>query len=162
MKRALTSLGFMIVLGTADAREFAGGQVWTYKTRPGEQDSTLQVNRVEDRAGHGRVHHISVTGLRIKAPRTPDGFMSVLQHLPVSQQILEASVVELSESPPQHIPFEEGYAEWMQAGVAFLRLRCRRSSLLSRKRFQPRRNESRNPQGSGLASLAPLISPWPG
>lgn len=41
------------------------GQVWTYRTRPGEEQSRVQVFVVEDVPSVGEVVHVSVDGVRI-------------------------------------------------------------------------------------------------
>ena len=44
---------------------FAPGQVWTYKTRPGEEASRIIVCRVETDPKLGEIVHIHVNGLQI-------------------------------------------------------------------------------------------------
>jgi len=105
----------MAVSNLADGREFDIGQVWTYKTRPGEEQSVLQINKVENVEKLGRIYHISVFHLHVSVPGAPEGFVSELPHLPVSQKSLDDSVLLLSKEPAQDVDFEEGYREWTEA-----------------------------------------------
>lgn len=114
-RSALLAFGLLLMVNTSQAREFAEGQVWTYKTRPGEEGSTLQINRIEEHAKLGRIYHISVTDLHVRTPQVRSGFVSELPHLPVSEKTLEESAPSLSAVPPRKIYFESGYAEWNRA-----------------------------------------------
>lgn len=83
------------------------GQVWEYRTRPGEEGSLLKIQAVEDWPGGGKVYHISVIGVRIAGMRGND-----LQHLPVSELTLNASVTRLSPSTAAFPLADEGMAIW--------------------------------------------------
>jgi hypothetical protein len=105
---ALTSLA---TLGAA--RDFDEGQVWAYKTRPGEAGSTLLINKVENDPKLGRIYHISISKVQISAG--PGVFTDQMPHLPVSKQTLEVSCVKLlgrSEPNPMYLP---GYRMWREA-----------------------------------------------
>lgn len=74
-------------------RAFTPGQRWTYRTRPGEDTSTLLILAREDSPAGGIVH-IRVEGLRL---RTTHGEQSDLPHTPLAEASLRASVLELVE-----------------------------------------------------------------
>jgi hypothetical protein len=59
-----------VVLGTpveasSATPDFSAGQVWAYRTRPGEEMSRLLIDKVADDPRLGRIYHISVTGIHI-------------------------------------------------------------------------------------------------
>jgi hypothetical protein len=73
--------------------QFAVGQVWAYNTRPGEEQSTLVIDKVEDDTKLGRIYHISVSGIQIKVGAST--FTHELPHLPVSPGTLKMSCTTL-------------------------------------------------------------------
>jgi hypothetical protein len=94
---------------------FVRGQVWQYRTRPGEEASRLLINKIEVEDDLGEVFHISVRALRVRNPHAPGGFAGVLPHLPVSRATLEASVVALDGIAAPNPAFLQGYATWRVA-----------------------------------------------
>jgi len=95
---------------------YAEGQVWEYRTRPGDEGSLLKIQRVEPYpnapAGDAlRVYHISIIGVRLGPEHAPTD----LQHLPVSEVTLDASVTRRSESTAAFPTSDEGIAEWRAA-----------------------------------------------
>jgi hypothetical protein len=103
------------VASVASAHDFAVGQVWTYHVRPGDEGSTLQINRIDKDSKLGTIYHISLFGLRIPSSLAPGGFITNLPHLPVSEQTLEKSVESLTPQPPRAVDYAPGYAEWKRA-----------------------------------------------
>lgn len=96
------------------ADRYAEGQVWEYRTRPGEEESLLLIQRIEAvpaLAERGPVYHVSLVGVRFGGPDGP----TTLPHLPVSRETLDSSVVRLSESRPAFPNAEEGIAVWREA-----------------------------------------------
>jgi len=95
---------------------FEAGQVWTYQTRPGEEDSRLTVLKVEEYDKLGTIVHIRVDGVAQKNPHAPDGVSSVIHHMPFDAEAIRKSVIELVDSgAPVPDSFEEGYAIWKEA-----------------------------------------------
>ena len=87
---ALMTLG-----GFSQPNEYAEGQVWEYRTRPGDEGSLLKIHRIERQRGQRElVYHISVIGFRLSNPEV----VPVLPHSPVSRETLDASVTRLSDS----------------------------------------------------------------
>ncbi|MHC4342423.1 MAG: hypothetical protein ACYSX0_19690 [Planctomycetota bacterium] len=95
--------------------EFRPGQVWTYKTRPGEEASRLIVCRVETHAKTGTIIHIHVEGVAFKNPASPEGVGRTIGHMPFAATALRESVKTL-ESTRESLPdYEEGYNAWKGA-----------------------------------------------
>jgi hypothetical protein len=102
---------FGLLSGQAPAPKYAQGQIWEYKTRPQDAGSLLKIQRIETQ-GNLPVYHISVIGVHVGGSVTP----AALQHLPVSDQTLDASVTRLSQATPDFpTTFEEGISTWREA-----------------------------------------------
>ena len=100
----------------ADAA-FEPGQLWVYKTRPGEKDSRLVICRIETDEKLGQIIHIQLVKVKVKNKNAPGGVSQVINHLPYSGEALRASVVRLQTILPQLPPYEEGYQTWRAAFV---------------------------------------------
>jgi len=102
-------LGLLLALPVQEvpAARYAEGQVWEYRTRPGDEGSLLKIQRVEPWPGGGQVYHISVIRVRFA-----DHADVELQHLPVSARTLDASVTRLSASSAVFPLADEGIAIW--------------------------------------------------
>ncbi len=88
------------------AHPYAAGQVWAYRTRPGEEGSRLRIHAVETVPGSDEpAYHVTLSGLGIQ-----------LGHLPLSRQSLDASVTELSETDAAFPDPTEGVAAWREGG----------------------------------------------
>src|SRR5262245_26674949 len=96
-----------IQLARAESPRFQAGQKWTYKTRPGEEASTVTVLKVE-----GDTVHIAVDGVKLK---TPKGVQSRLPHAPIAASALQGCVVKLAADRVPLPAFEEGYQQWKKA-----------------------------------------------
>ena len=94
---------------------FRPGQVWSYRTRPGDDSSTVVVLRVEEAPTLGVIVHVAVEGLDIRNPKAPDGRITRAQHLPFAEAAVKRSVVnKLRDDAP--IPaVEDGYRAWREA-----------------------------------------------
>ncbi|MCS7080706.1 MAG: hypothetical protein NZ585_11770 [Chloracidobacterium sp.] len=93
---------------------YAAGQVWAYRHRPGEEASRLTILRVDADPQHGWIVHIAVSGVAIKSPHAPDGYLRHIGHLPLTEVALDASVTALVETQPPP-PAGDGYATWREA-----------------------------------------------
>jgi hypothetical protein len=95
--------------------KYKPGQVWSYKTRPGEENSTLAVLRIES-AGGRTIVHIGVDNIRLRnclGGPEPDK----LEHMPFARGALDQSVSKLLKSV--EVPdYKEGYTEWRNAWEA--------------------------------------------
>jgi len=85
------------------SRDYASGQVWAYRTRPGEEGSRLRIHSVETPPGSGEpVFHLSLSGLGVS-----------LGHLPVGRETLDASVTALADAGDADFPDpSEGIETW--------------------------------------------------
>ena len=94
------------------------GQVWSYHTRPGEEDSLLVVLKVEQHPRFGKLAHISLEnlhGLIRKHPEWPIALAPMVAHLPCAHDAIAQSVAKL-EGRVDAIPdFSEGYRLWSEA-----------------------------------------------
>jgi hypothetical protein len=107
----LIAISPLVTLGAMP--DFGEGQVWAYKTRAGEEESTILINKVENDPKLGHIYHISIWKVQVKGSRGV--FTDQLPHLPVSRQTLESSCTKFvgrSESNPMYLP---GYRMWKQA-----------------------------------------------
>jgi len=99
------------------SKQFAEGQVWTYKTRPNEQDSRITVVRVDaDDPEFGNIIHIYVSSLDIPNASAAGGRTTFVNHMPYEEEALKAAVLDL-QSNDQPLPegFEDGYRLWREA-----------------------------------------------
>jgi hypothetical protein len=96
--------------------QFEPGQVWTYHTRPGEEDSRLTIVKVEPHDKLGTIVHIRVDGVAQKNPHAPGGVSRVIHHMPFAAEAISKSVIELAASGvPVPASFERGYGLWKAA-----------------------------------------------
>jgi nitrogen fixation protein FixH len=114
MKRLLTLLfaaaAVMGLSGFAEPDRYAAGQVWEYRTRPGDEGSLLKIQRIETIPGHKAepIYHISVIRFRVLNAETEP----VLEHSPVSRQTLNASVTQLGDQTVEFPDPSNGIALW--------------------------------------------------
>ena len=88
------------------------GQVWSYKTRPSEEQSTITIVKLETDPKLGKIVHISVTGLKIKTPNSELDYTTDIGHMPFAEKAIDKSVVKLINENGDLPNYEEGYAEW--------------------------------------------------
>jgi hypothetical protein len=94
------------------SERFAVGQVWRYRTRPGEEGSRVMVGRIES-IGECTVVHVKLVGLRIANRSAPGGVSSFMAHTPLAESNLSASVIELTSELADLGGFEDGYQTWL-------------------------------------------------
>ena len=94
--------------------DFQAGQRWTYRTRPGEDTSTVLILRRDDEPT-GTVLHIALDGLRLGNPHLPGGVQPQLAHAPVTAEALRASVLELIQTGALLPTDDSGYRQWREA-----------------------------------------------
>jgi hypothetical protein len=100
------------ILTELNTGKYRVGQVWKFRSRPGEDGATLTVVRVESSKDFGVIVHVSVKGLHIKNPRAPGGFNDTLQHGPFTEQAIAKSVTMLVGTTKTLPQYEEGYRLW--------------------------------------------------
>jgi hypothetical protein len=99
----------------AEATAFDVGQVWSYRTRAGEEASRAYVARVDRDLGSKPVFHLYIDGLKLKNPLVEGGVQDHLVHVPVSQEALEASVIAMTQEGVIPPDISEGYIIWREA-----------------------------------------------
>ena len=102
------------------ANEYKKGQVWKYKTREGEEDSTILVLNEEYYQFPERVDvvYVAINNLKMKNGKEESGFSEEIEFLPFSKKSIDNSVIELIEENVWVHPYEEGYFEWKKAFMA--------------------------------------------
>jgi hypothetical protein len=103
--------GKMTFTDTQDS-EFKVGQVWDYRTRPTETNSTLTICKVEMAGKLGKVIQISLADVRVKSPQNKDGFATYIAHLPFSESSVKQSVIQLVKEGVALPDYREGYDLW--------------------------------------------------
>lgn len=101
-------------------KPFAPGQRWTYRTRPGEETSTLLVLGCDPRRpaeGEERAEDRSVVSVRLDAlqmvgPEGPGSWISELAHTPVAEENVRESVLDLLEEDAALPADLSGYLGW--------------------------------------------------
>ena len=106
---------FAALIGAGQPAEtrYAEGQVWEYRTRPGDEESLIRIQRIEPfpgapAASGERVYHVSIVGLRIG----PERRIEALPHAPVARETLDASVTRLADRRADFPSADEGIALW--------------------------------------------------
>ncbi len=93
--------------------KFKAGQVWHYKTRNGEEGSTLTVLKIDKSPAVGVIVHVAVNGIQYHScvPTTkPDDH---IEHMPFTKKALESSVTGLAKGPEPPLPdFFAAYSQW--------------------------------------------------
>lgn len=95
--------------------KFQVGQKWSYHSRPGEEQSYFIVVKIDNDPKLGKIIHIAVRGLKMKNPRSPDGFSNDVNHMPFAEEAIEKSAVKLLKEKVELPGFEEGYRIWREA-----------------------------------------------
>jgi hypothetical protein len=89
--------------------KFKPGQVWTYRNRPGESESTVTILQVDRMEKIGVVVHIRVDGLRMLNPRREP--VPSIEHMPFTRDAILLSVIDLHQTVAT-LPTLEGYDHW--------------------------------------------------
>ena len=95
--------------------QFRIGQVWRYQTRPGEGASRVIIGRIERIEGIGRVVHVKLTDLKLMSSAAPGSVATILFHVPMREDWLAASLLELTPERGDLEGFAEGYGTWLAA-----------------------------------------------
>lgn len=100
-----------VTLTDSTDSKFKIGQVWHYKTRKGEEQSTLTVLKIDKSPTVGIIIHVAVGRIQYhncmggEAPNN-------IGHMPLSKKALEESVTELADSNQTVPDFFDAYSEW--------------------------------------------------
>ncbi|UPG86465.1 hypothetical protein L2Y94_03640 [Luteibacter aegosomatis] len=95
--------------------DYAPGQSWTYRTRPGEEDSRLMIRKIDVEPEDGEVFHVSLPGVKLRNHRVPGGIQPAMHHAAVSRSTLDKSVLDAAGTADADESWRDGYAVWRQA-----------------------------------------------
>lgn len=107
MIRILILAAYMLTMGAGQTDRYSVGQVWEYRTRPQDVGSLLKIQKIEAWAD-GPVYHLSIVDVNV------GGRQIDVQHVPVSRQTLDASVMRLTASTRPFPDATEGIAIWRE------------------------------------------------
>ncbi|WP_410211854.1 hypothetical protein [Aquirhabdus sp.] len=107
----------LLVCSSSFAIELQEGQVWAYKTRVNEEDSTITILKIESYPHLGKVVHIRVDKIRLINP-LKGNTVTDIPHLPFKYSAIEKSISELRRKKTKIPDFEEGYKMWKEAYLA--------------------------------------------
>lgn len=116
----MRSLIFCVLLAASSlacATELQAGQVWAYKTRPGESASTLTILKVEHYEKLGPVVHIRVEAVHVRHP-TKGIIVSDAPHMPFKEAAVRSSITQLVSQSASIPEFQAGYDTWKKAHLA--------------------------------------------
>jgi hypothetical protein len=115
MRIWLTALMLALTAAPACARDYRAGDVWFYHVRPGDPDSLLRIQAVEEGPvpgdPAGRIYHVSLVGVHFGDDPAPRD----VAHLPVSRATLDASLTRISPAAIGFPDWREGAAQWRAA-----------------------------------------------
>jgi len=114
MKIGAILIGVLSFMSFAQAKDFAVGQVWEYKTRAVEPNSFLTIVKIEN-VKDKTIIHISLENVKIKNSHAPSGYGESVSHMPIAKQSLKESVTKLLKSNAKLPAYEEGYNLWREA-----------------------------------------------
>ncbi|NID04269.1 hypothetical protein HBF26_05190 [Luteibacter jiangsuensis] len=95
--------------------DYAVGQSWTYRTRPGEEASRVAIRRIDIEPEDGEVFHVSILGVKLRNHRLPGGIQPAMHHAAVSRASLDASLLEPDGHADAEEHWRDGYDVWRQA-----------------------------------------------
>ncbi|REC42976.1 hypothetical protein [Chryseobacterium sp. 5_R23647] len=103
---------FLINCKNPETTKYKVGQEWNYKTRKGEENSTLKILKIEEYPKHGKVIHISIGGLKVGDPDVEKGFAKEFTHIPITEEALDKSVTVLKNDKVKLPTKIDGYDYW--------------------------------------------------
>lgn len=115
MKELVLIMSLLSMFSFAKAAEYSEGQVWSYKTRAGEEKSTVLINKIEINEKLGKIYHISLNEVKVKNPHIAGSFSNDLPHFPVSEETMKKSLIKLVGKSAPNPGYLEGYNTWKAA-----------------------------------------------
>ncbi len=94
---------------------YAAGQIWSYKARLNEENSTLTILKVDSREKLGNIVHVAIQGLRVLNKNAPEGITKIIQHAPFSEEAISRSVIAMLQENVPLPDFAEEYEMWCDA-----------------------------------------------
>ncbi len=93
--------------------ELEPGQIWSYKTRPGEEDSRIVILHREESDGEW-IAHVAVIDLR---GFSMDGRpIETITHMPYAENVLQADLLELTGHMDPLPDYQKEYKVWEDEG----------------------------------------------
>lgn len=93
--------------------KYIPGQVWHYKTRKGEDESTITVLKVDRLPGTGTVIHVRISGIHLaNCAGGPEP--NAIEHSPFTRAALDRSVTRLERTDKEIPDFQIGYDDWLK------------------------------------------------
>ena len=114
--RLLIVLIGIAISSSVFAVDYEPGQVWKYKTRIFESESTLMILKVEKYEDIGEVIHIRVNGINMVNPKLGNK-INEIPHLPFKRSAIDSSVVSLVKTVSDIPNFKDGYNTWKKAYI---------------------------------------------
>lgn len=99
------------VLDAAEDPRFRPGQVWRYRTRPGEERSRLIVCRTDSGPQFGTFVHVQVEGVELRNP-VGSKLSTTVDHVPLAREALDPSVTEIQRTDGTCKNFGVAYEKW--------------------------------------------------
>lgn len=94
-----------------DGLELKVQQVWKYKTREIEKNSTVQIVKIEN-VGGNEVIHLRINDVHFKKDiNTP----STVHHIPMDKEVFKNSITKLTGYKKVDASYEDGYMQWREA-----------------------------------------------
>ena len=95
--------------------KFKVGQVYKYQNRPQEPNSTFTVLKVEPDEKLVNIVHVSIAGLKMKNPKSKNGFSDSIGHMPFSEAALGASATKKVQENGKLTDYQASYKQWKAA-----------------------------------------------
>lgn len=100
------------------ARIYLPGEVWHYASRDSEPHARCFIVKIDRQENGEEIFHIALDNLAIQGPDLEDGapgVLTVIGHLPVSRQCLEASLTQRATFAGEVPDVDDGYRRWHEA-----------------------------------------------
>ncbi|MDR3054842.1 MAG: hypothetical protein LBU53_05495 [Zoogloeaceae bacterium] len=116
MKKVVATFIAMFASLSCFAADYTAGQVWSYKTRPGEEASVLTILKVDSDKAWRQIIHIRLDGLRVR--KVDGSIIEYIAHMPFAKTAIDKSVTKLLRTEAEVPDFSRGYDAWKQAKAA--------------------------------------------
>jgi len=94
--------------------KFRVGDVWEYKTRPGEEHSRLTIVKIDNSAELGLIVHVAVDSLTWKDCQN-NPLPESVPHMPFARKALDMSLTNRVATTQSLPDYHNGYEEWKAA-----------------------------------------------
>jgi hypothetical protein len=85
------------------------GQRWSYWARPGEEQSTFTIEKIESHPNLGTILHVGLDNLRLTRNKRTEGLVT---HLAFSRDAIDKSATRKLEEDANIPPFRQEYEAW--------------------------------------------------